>query len=244
MENVTYIIHTRIDCVERLNNLDFCIEFLQRNFSAKIVIVEEDYTPIVAYRYRNVEYAFLLQTSPLFNRTRLVNHGARMVTTDNICLLDMDVFLDPEKYIEAVGLLKDYSIVYPFNGVFYEIPQTYNRNRNLRSANIPPKDCKMLNTDSVGGLQFIRTADFMQGGMTNEFIRGWGYEDSEFYVRFEKLGYSIYRMPNPIYHFSHPRTFNSDGRSPHIHENEKIYKMVKEMTKDELHQYIKTFPWL
>jgi predicted glycosyltransferase involved in capsule biosynthesis len=208
------------------------------------VIVEEDDSSKVHERYKNIMHVFMKKQSPLFNRTRLVNTGAHYVKTESLCLLDMDVFLDPEKYIEAIDYLKDYSLVYPFNGMFYDIPQRYNQNKALRTSDIAGRDKKLLNRDSVGGLQFIRTEDFFDGGMTNELIRGWGFEDNEFYARFEKLGCSIKRMDNPIYHFTHPRNFNSDGRSPHIHENERVYEKVKNMTKEELSNYIsKSFYW-
>jgi predicted glycosyltransferase involved in capsule biosynthesis len=245
MNQVTYIIHTRIDCQERLNNLDFCINFLQSNFNPPIVIVEEDYTKKVEGRYNNVKYIFMLQESPLFNRTKLVNRGAKEYgTTKYLCLLDMDVFLDPETYYDAVDCLEDNSLVYPFNGTFYDIPQRYNQNKNLKISDIVFNDMTHLNTESVGGLQFVRTEDFFKYGMTNEFILGWGYEDNEFFARFTNLGLPIKRLDNPIYHFNHPRTFNSDGRSPHIHENEKIYNMVKGMNQQQVLDYIKTFPWL
>jgi len=244
MKDVTYIIHTHIDCQERLNNLDFCIRFLQGNFNTNILIVEEDVVGKVKDRYKNVEYLFLEKISPLFNRARLANAGARMVYTPYMCSLDMDVFLDPEIYQQAVKYLDEYSLVYPFNGMFFDIPQRYNRNKDLRTKDIAIKDMKLLNVDSVGGLQFIRTDDFIKGGMTNEFILGWGFEDNEFNARFTILGYKIKRMDNPIYHFSHPRSFNSDGRSPRIHDNEKEFERVRNMNKEELMEYInRTFYW-
>lgn len=244
MRDVTYIIHTRIDCQERLNNLDFCIQFLQGNFNTNILIVEEDFESKVSGRYTNIDYVFMKRQSNLFNRARLANVGAKRINTPYMCSLDMDIFLDPDIYQQARKYLEEYSLVYPFNGMFFDIPQRYNHNKNLRTEDIAIKDIRLLNNDSVGGLQFIRTEDFIKGGMTNEFILGWGFEDNEFNARFTTLGYSIKRMDNPIYHFSHPRSYNSDGRSPHVHDNEKEFNKVKNMSKEQLLEYInKSFYW-
>ena len=244
MKDLTYVIHTRIDCRDRLANFKFCINFIQTNFNTNILVVEQDTEP-KAPRFPNVEHVFLQSEDRLFNRTHLVNTGVRdFVKTPYVCLLDMDVFTDPWIYVQAHYFLRDYSLIYPFDGRFIDIPQYYNQIPNLMTKDIAPADGKLLNLDSVGGLQFIRTQDFMDAGMTNEFIQGWGYEDDEFLVRFTNLGYGVKRLVNPLYHFSHIRTFNSDGRSPHIHENKAIFDRVKAMNREETLEYIKTFTWL
>jgi predicted glycosyltransferase involved in capsule biosynthesis len=242
MQDVTYVIQARIDCPERLANLDFCIDFLQSNFDSPIVIVEGDKESLIEGRYY-VKHVFIKDDSPVFNRARWVNIGVRNYTiTPKVCLLDMDVFLDPKIHRLAVELLDYYPLVYPFDGNFYDIPQSYHI-KGLRMADIKDEDKTSLHTQSVGGLQFVRTKDFLNIGMTNEYIRGWGYEDNEFYERFSKLGYRIYRTGNPLYHFTHPRTYNSDGRSPHVYENQEVYEKVVAMTEKELLEYIKGFPW-
>ena len=245
MENVTFVIHTRIDGKERLANFDFCIHFLRSNFNAQIIVVEVDISTKVEDRKSSFQHVFVKSNDHLFNRTRATNIGVRdYVKTKFVCLLDMDVFLDPQIYIDAVKLLDTHSLVYPFCGVFYDIPQHYNTNYALTMADVDTSCIKLLNTDSVGGLQFVRTEDFINAGMTNELFIGWGYEDREFYERFKNLGYSIARTDNHVYHFSHPRSYNSDGRSPHIKENEREYNKVRNMDREQLLNYInKYFYW-
>lgn len=245
MKDVTFVIQTRIDSKERLANMDFCVKFIQRNFGSPVVIVEEDASPKVRGKYNNVTYVFIKTHPYLFNRTRLVNVGVRgYCKTEFVCLDDMDVFLDANFYVQARELLNTYSLVYPFDGTFYNIRHEYTTIANLKMSDVHASDMKLLNSDSVGGMQFIHREDFLKGGMTNELFLGWGYEDREFYARFEKLGYSIKKMSNAIYHFNHPRNYNSDGRSPYIKDNEAIYNSVCAMSKEELLRYIdENFYW-
>jgi hypothetical protein len=245
MTNTTYIICVRIDSPERINNLDFCINFLQTNFSPKIILVEEDETSKVENRYTGIQYIFIKSLFPIFHRTRLLNKAVNeLLDTPYFCLYDMDVFIDPEIYIQAVEHLKQYSVVYPFSGKFYDIPQKYNQNKALRSSDIIEQDKVLLNGDSLGGAVFFRTTDFIKGGMENEFFLGWGYEDNERYIRFGKLGFKIKRMDNPIYHFTHPRGMNSSGTNPNVWTNRAESEKIERMTKTELIRYVnQQFHW-
>jgi GT2 family glycosyltransferase len=245
MENTTFIVCARIDCQERMDNLDFCISFLQDNFPSPIVIMEEDASSKIESRYQSVQHVFIKSLFPIFQRTRLVNKAVNeIVTTPYFCLLDMDVFVDPDIYKQAVGYLENYSVVYPFDGRFYEIPQKYNKIRGLRMDQIEEGDKSMINTDSVGGAIFFRAFDFIRGGMENELFLGWGHEDAERYTRFKKLGYKIKRMDNPMYHFTHPRGINSSGKNPHVRTNEAERFKIEAMKSTDLVKYIdSSFHW-
>ena len=245
MDNVTFIIPARIDSDERLSNLDFCVAFLQKNFNAKIIIIEEDSTSKIEDRYVNLRHVFIKSLFPIFQRTRLTNYVVNeFVDTDNICLYDMDVFLDPDKYVTAVEHLKEYSVVYPFNGKFYEIPTSYSKNTDLHVSDIKEEDKVLLNDNAIGAMVFFRTIDFIRGGMENENFLGWGYEDNERYLRFKGLGFRILKMQNEIYHFAHPRGDNSSGTNPNVNKNTEECDKVANMTKDELLNYISnSFYW-
>jgi predicted glycosyltransferase involved in capsule biosynthesis len=244
MKDVTFIVHTRIDSKERLANFTFCMNFLQKNFDSPVIVVEEDRSSKISGWGKYVKHVFIKSYDVLFNRTKPTNVGARYAETKYLCLLDMDVFTDPWVYEQSIKLLEVADVVYPFNGRFYDIRHKLTQNTDLKIDSISLMDAKLLNTDSVGGMQFIKTDVFFEGGMTNELILGWGYEDNEFYARFTNLGYTIKRMNVPIYHFSHPRSFNSNGKSPLIDENEAIYKRVSAMSREEILNYINNeFYW-
>jgi hypothetical protein len=246
MENVTYVICARIDSPERLANLDFNIHYLQTNFpECKIIIMEEDAASKISGRYNNIQHVFIRSLFPIFQRTRLVNKAVNeFLKTGYFCLYDMDIFVDPDIHRKAVEYLKDYSVVYPFDGKFFEIPQTYNKIKDLKTSDIHNSDKMMINVDSVGGAIYFRVTDFIKGGMENEFFLGWGHEDGERYIRFSKLGYRIKRMDNPMYHFTHPRNINSSGKNPHVFKNEAEKIKVMNMAKHELINYINNeFHW-
>jgi hypothetical protein len=245
MDNTTFIVCARIDCQERIDNLDFCISFLQNNFPSPVILMEEDMTSKIHGRYNNISHIFIKSMFPIFQRTRLVNRAVNeILTTPYLCLLDMDVFVDADIYKKAVDYLDSYSVVYPFDGRFYEIPQKYNKIKGLTMSQIEESDKDMINVDSVGGAVFFRAFDFIKGGMENEFFLGWGHEDVERYIRFDKLGFKIKRMDNPMYHFTHPRGINSSGKNPNVRANEANMLKVKAMTRDELTKHIdSSFHW-
>jgi hypothetical protein len=234
-----------MDSEARFNNLDFSINFLQTNFKCKIILVEEDVTSKIQGRYKDVQYIFIKSLFPIFQRTRLMNKAVNeLLDTPYFCLYDMDVFINPETYIQAVEYLKEYSVVYPFNGRFYDIPQKYNQNKALRTSDIVDGDKVLLNVNSLGGAVFFRTTDFIKGGMENEMFLGWGYEDNERFVRFTKLGFRIKMMDNPMYHFIHPRGINSSGTNPHVRTNKTECEKIEKMSRAELVRHIDTtFHW-
>jgi len=243
---VTFVFIVRIDSEERLNNLDFCVYFLQSHFWTNIIIAENDEVSKIEGRYRFVNHIFVQDNKDVFHKTKFLNDIVKEhVKTDWFCRSDIDVFVNPETILKAVGLLDSASLVYPFNGIFYDIPNYYALNKALKTKDIKKEDCAVINPNSYGGAVFFRTNDFIKGGMDNEKVIGWGHEDNERYMRFAKLGYRVLRTQNPIYHFTHPRDINGGSDNPHYSHNVEEYNKMCFFTKEEILNYIKNeFTWL
>ena len=246
LSNTTFVMCVKIDSQERLNNLDFCINFLQRNFVTNIVLMEEDNGSKITGRYHGVQHIYTYKNYGVFHRTATINRAVKLhVHTPYFCNLDIDVYTQSENYVTAVELLSEFDVVYPYDGRFFDIANTHSLNINFNPDSISRKDMGLVNPNSYGGAVFFRTQAFIDGGMENERFIGWAPEDNERYIRFHKLGYKITRLHTPLYHFSHPRGMNSNETNPHYSEGVDELNKISVLLKKQLEQYIKdTFTWL
>lgn len=242
---ITYVFCVRIDSAERLANLDFAISFLQNNFMTKIILVEQDHKSKLDKRYNKIKYIFEQTDLHEFHRTRLINNAVKLVDTTYFCNIDADVYFDAETHLKCLCELKNNSVVYPFSGNFYDIPQKYNKLNQLNINEIDVKEKAMINPNSYGGAVFFRTNDFVLGGMENEKFISWGNEDNERFVRFSKLGFGVKRIDGAIHHFTHPRSNNSNEKNPHYNDTVVEYNKINKLSKTELAKYIKeNFTWI
>ena len=244
LTRTTFIYTIRIDSEERLRNLDFAMNFMWIHFYTNIIVIEDDSESRIKGRYRNVTHIFKQNDSPIMHRTKLINDAVKECGTTTFCNIDVDVFMDADRYVEAMECIGDYDIVYPYDGRFYDIQQEYNKNFLLEEKDIDIRFAGLINKDSYGGMVFFKTHIFIEGGMENEKFVSWGAEDIERPVRFGKLGYSIHRMGGPIYHFTHHRGVNSNETNPHYKDGLTEYGKISVMWKEKLEKYVQTFPWL
>ena len=98
--------------------------------------------------------------------------------------------------------------VFPFDGHSYDVPE--GAKDELIGA--LPRRGRQAETFkdlvpggvSVGGAFFSRTKAYRECGGENQAFVGWGWEDRERVVRFEKLGRRILRVPGDCFHLQHP----------------------------------------
>lgn len=246
LSTTTFVLCVKIDSQERLNNLDFCINFLQRHFVTNIVLMEEDADSKIKGRYHGITHIYTHKNNEVFHRTATINNAVKSyVHTPYFCNLDIDVYTQPENYVESVKLLSEFDVVYPYNGRFFDVPNIHSLNANFSPNSISRKEMGLINPNSYGGAVFFRTQSFIDGGMENERFVGWAPEDNERYIRFSKLGYKIKRLSTPLYHFSHPRGVNSNETNPYYNDGVDELNKISIMSKRQLEQYIKnTFTWV
>lgn len=164
---------------------------------------------------------------------------------------DADVFIAPlQIWLTAAKLRAGADMVYPYEWMFARMP------RNLWFVTIrdyedigmvgDKKFNGMNNGDavSVGGAVAFNRSSFIAGGMENEKFISFGAEDLERKIRFEKLGYSVERVPGPLYHMNHFVGVNSSTQNPYFLHNKGEYLRVDMMSKTELLNYVNSWPWI
>lgn len=221
LTNTTFIIPIRISHIDRLNNLEFLVNYLTENFNTNIMVYEADTQIKVTKNIINkVNYTFECTKDNIFHRTKYLNNMLKNVTTKYVVNQDCDVFIPIKSYVKAIELLEtEVDVVYPYNGQFVD----FNRNELKEvSKTFDPKDFKVT-SDSYGGMIFFNTEVYKNGGGEDEKFYGWGFEDRERIFRFRKLGYKITRMPNKLYHIRHDIGKNNGPNQPYLKENETRY---------------------
>ena len=170
----------------------------------------------------------------------------RLCQTDIIVNYDVDVVFPINQYIEARKRIKEGSTMcFPYSGKFYDIPvKFFNHVTGDTLTDIPLNQCTLFNPNSVGGAFFFHKGRYGEIGWENENFVSWGHEDWERIVRVEKMDYEMCRVEGILYHLTHSRTSNSSDKNPYYQFNGQEFHKIKNMGKEQLGNYIKTWGWL
>lgn len=242
MNNISFAIGVYIESEDRLLNLDRAIDNLLYHFpNSEIIISEMDKTSKIKDRYDKCKHIFT-ETDEFFCRVKAFNIAAYSSTNSIISLYDADIIIKNNVIEKCVEYINDdkIDIVYPYNGQFYDVPKKYHdkikTDKNLDCIDL--NDCKLLNSQSVGGVVFGKRDVILKNGCYNENFFGPGYEDNEFYERYVKLGYRIGRINSPLFHMTHERKETSFDYSPYVNVNRKEYARIHGMNKAQLEDEI------
>jgi predicted glycosyltransferase involved in capsule biosynthesis len=234
------IISLKIDSDDRINNLDKIVKFLQEEVPCNIILCEQDTIPKLEGRYV-CQYVFH-QVDEFFNKHKGLNLAVKRSNASVLAYYDADIFMDPRQLIGAYKLInnKDFDLVYPYDGRFYDVPKQYHSNIK-EFDKIPLSECKLFNENSVGGVVFFNREVFISGGGANENFKGLGYDDNEIYIRYMNLGYRIARVSGPLYHLNHTRKDTAFDNNPFIDFNRDEYIRISSLSKVELQKEITTW---
>ena len=253
MKDVSFIIPLRVDCPERLNNLTIQLNYLLKNINAKIYVLEADDIQKGADLNRfDISYRFIKDDAPVFYFTRYHNEMIKACTTPYIAVCDVDVITPVPHLKKAVEKLrsKEAYVTWPYDGIFFNVPQEL-CSKFASTGDIETlTSCKrylssMYGAFSNGGIFLADREKYMEIGMENEHIYGWGPEDIERLRRMTILGVPVYRVKGEMYHLWHPRGNNRLNVDPaRDMRNFSEYLKVCRMTREELLAYIKTWEWV
>lgn len=251
LSDVTFIIPFKWDSKERSENLGCVLDFILRDCFTKIVLVQ-DFSPsengnvtittgpIRVYWLGTVDTFRFDSPQPIhgvFHRTGAINFGISKVETPFFAIYDTDCIFDLEAIYKAVEILRaGASIVYPYDGRFVNIERSYITDGVI----IEKQSCA---TESVGGAVFLRTDAYRAAGCDNEYLMSHCPDDVERRDRMRILGHTIYRVDGKCYHIEHPITLNSRPVNDFTQANLAEYNKVKNMSREELEDYIKTWAW-
>lgn len=251
LTDVTFTIPVSIDSARRQINLALSVDFLRKNFDTNIHIMENG-TNRCSHFSQWAKYTRTVHRD--FHRTKMLNDMAKEATTPYVCNFDCDTVFTPLAILEAVRKLREgYEIVYPFDGTVLRIP--FNHPDSVRELSryigstgyadvgaltkvpLEPK------CSSVGHLLFVNKEAFFKAGGENEYFISYGPEDAERWLRFNKLGMKIYRVPGPTFHLNHPLTTNSCNKAPYYDANHARKDWQDTLSKEELINEINSWTW-
>jgi predicted glycosyltransferase involved in capsule biosynthesis len=246
--DVTFIIPIRFDSEDRKRNFKITINFLEKNFDTNIIVMESDKDSnedFVRSASNKLEYIFEKDESHLFHRTKMLNAMTKLSKTNIVVNYDVDVLFTLDQYVASRFALNTGSdFVFPYNGKFYDIKLDYFKAiENGEFDKINLNNCRLFNSNSVGGAIFFKKDSYQKIGLENENFISWGHEDWERVGRMKKMGYEVHRVDGVLYHLTHFRTHNSGGSNPMAKNNENEYNKVMSMNKQQLEEYIDSWDW-
>lgn len=254
LKNTTFLIPFYFDSEDRVKNAFCIIGYLNKYFDTNIFIYEEYdilprlYTEIESLQIDGLTYQSFKKTSKLIHRTALLNKMLFDSSTEFVVNYDTDVVFNPQQLIDSIDYIKSNpkSFVFPYGGTFSrrkkEIREKFQKSNfdleivyNSRESQYTPP--------SIGGALVASRKNYIDCGGENENFIGWGLEDNERVLRFEKLGFPIHKIDGPLYHFDHCVGPNSSSiLSPFQFQlNEEEYNKISRLTKKELEEYVKTW---
>lgn len=226
--DVTFLIPVRVDSLYRLENLQLCIHFLQRYFHTSIKVLEANKynNHLIEHLCRGIEYLFVKDMDDVYHRTKYQNLLVENVQTPYISIWEADILAYPERMVEALEQLRagKAEVAYPYNGMALDtsflLREYYAKTRDL---SVLQKNTRLMNamydkTDLPGGAIFYNKEAYIKGGKDDERFYGWGNEDYERHLRWQTLGYRIFRADSVIFHLSHTRGDNSRYISEYHHD--------------------------
>jgi hypothetical protein len=238
MKDIAFLIPILLECPERERNLLDQLRYLL-SLDASIYLYEsgliQKVPDVIGDLINKIQYRFI--TSDIFHRTRLLNQMVLGATNFPVIVLhDIDVFITKQQFNDARDKILSCCLdfCYPYTiwrwvAKYSEHPMEWGGEELLTS---------------LGGSILCRRSAFIDAGMENENCISWGCEDIERFSRWSTLGYKIGRIDGALYHAEHPRNKDSGIENPYYEHNRLESEKVKTMNRQELEEYIKTWPWL
>lgn len=232
--NFTYIISYRHN-VERYNNLKRTLEWVNSFSGVEVIVVEQDKHSKISNLKINAKHIFIKSDMP-FNKSWGFNVGTKYANSDIIIFGDSDLIMDPQKFIEAIQLIKEYEMVNPYNSVVDLTQQETNiQLSEIIKIDRPGRgETDIQKVPMCGGICiFRRDAINKIGGWYEQFI-GWGGED-DFQAIKVKNFLTWAEVPGRCYHLYHDR---SAPDMKWYQRNLQLLQKLGVMSKEELQKVI------
>lgn len=249
LRDVTFTIPVFYDSNDRRENVELCVGQLLESFDTNIIIGEQGLHKRFEYLQSIVQYRHFHEMTH-FHRTKMLNDMARDSKTPYVANWDGDIIVPPLQIVESLRMLKEEKkdMVYPYDGRFARVPR-----KEWVPVMKAHNDPGMFGNTffkgmgsgpySVGGAVMWNVDSFIEGGMENEYMISYAPEDSERYMRFQKLGFKIERVKGILYHIDHVITQNSSIQHAFYRSNVQEYDKERKMSEEELRQYVSVWPW-
>ena len=259
LKNCTFIIPIRIESEDRMRNVVTVLAYLLKTFDTKVILKEVDVESVfedqvlpqiedfLGDNINNLTHVFEKSDDPVFYRMKILNEMIDMADTNVIANYDCDVLFKKETYVESVEMIMDgFDLVYPYGFGNYQ-KQVFIDDDGVSEFINKDFDFEVLDKKSrmydaqYGHVQFVNRKSYILAGMENENFRGSSPEDKERFYRFDKMGYSVGRIDDIVYHLEHSRGANSWPNSvqgnPYMKQNFDEWEKIQKMTGHQLRSY-------
>jgi hypothetical protein len=262
MNDITYILPTRIESQDRLRNIITSVTYLLKNFpSAKVLVKEVDKQSVFSQHAlpiiqnfvdtSNLRHIFEESAEDIFHKTRYLNDLILEADTEIVVSHDVDVIYPVSSHKAAYSAIKggECDVVYPYGCGVYQFQVNYSKDtfeKFLTSEfdlDIILPFCR-TEASTIGWTQFYNRKKVIEGFMWNESFLSWGAEDCEFYYRFNALGYRVGRIDSSIWHFEHARTHNSHYNNPKFVQNHNLWQWIRNQDSNMLKSYYENQPYV
>ncbi len=219
LSDVTFILPVRIDSLDRKENLNILLRYINKNFNTNILIVEADDCPKIANKYsgEGVQYKFVEDLSPYFHKTRYINEVINKVTTPIVALHNIDAIASLNGIRNAVDAIRsgDYNFAFPHNNTILNIQ----RNK-LDEAAIDLDFISMFNDSHLhnsltlryfDGCMFLKCEPYKSCGGENISVLDNALVGLERSKRLLIKGNDIYTYNLHILHLNHYKTNMNRG---------------------------------
>lgn len=251
-KNLAFVIPVRIDTEDRLFNLEVVLRFLTKFMpAAEVIIVEQDISSKLLellVDYPAIGHLFC-KTDARFRKADAVNMGVKATNRTYVCMYDADVLIHPDALIASLKAMSRWKwrIVVPFNRIFIDVNGSYRTKvastldfseicRISKLCEVPTNheiSARFLN----GGLFITHRETFLAVGGMNKKMISYGWEDTEIFKRFTKLGYHVLHIAEfNLIHLDHSRGQDSQPNE-FFDANKNEYLKVCAMSKAELRKY-------
>ncbi len=223
LEDLHFVIITKIDNNYRLNNLQKVIAHLNKFFNNTIYIAEYDNESKIEFS-GNYQKHLIQPISNGFWRNYAANQLYEKIGPIKFLFnLESDVIFDPRAIINCYNLLKEnkFNFCMPFNGFQFWLNEKATKYYNLTS-DFPSiwKNVYGLSDDfetfyfdnqikndylHSGYCYMINFDVFKSIGLENQNFVKHGYDDTERIARFLKNGHEIFYSNHFCFHLWHPR---------------------------------------
>jgi len=253
LTDTTFTIPVRVDMRERGLCLCVVVGCLFHYLDTNVIILEDDTEQKVpSFLSKEVfdrcVYVHRPTGEKLFHRTRWLNEMAKLAKTPIIVNQDADLSCKPEWLVKARDCIVNGETKFstPYNGIVHYYHGGIEKrfmNKGYDFDYLDKERKANTGTTQVGGVVFSDKQKFVEIGMENENFVSWGFEDDDRMHRMMVLGGGVKRLGGELYHFHHPRNFNSDYSNPHLNENVKEREKVLGLSEEALRAYVQTWSW-
>ena len=211
-----------------MRNVVTVLAYLLKTFDTKVILKEVDVESVfedqvlpqiedfLGDNINNLTHVFEKSDDPVFYRMKILNEMIDMEADTNVIAnYDCDVLFKKETYVESVEMIMDgFDLVYPYGFGNYQ-KQVFIDDDGVSEFINEDFDFEVLDKKSrmydaqYGHVQFVNRKSYILAGMENENFRGSSPEDKERFYRFDKMGYSVGRIDDIVYHLEHSRGANS-----------------------------------